>query len=288
MAFWFSGFFARPPVSRPETLPEGAVWRQISAPFAGVGVRLEHLSGKKPAPDRVEALARQLGIARATDWLYLTYVCWAGRVDSVYGLGVRGGRLFGPIVESAVRLARDAYLELMGEFGVGPADALRFPPFERGFWGEDKQSAARRAAAERPRQVSMSSGAGGATRMEMRERLSNRCEWNGNPAAAEEDIAALVAWSAVRLPAEYLDLLRQSDGGSATRTQYPSYVRFWPAHAAVEYRRDYEGSAVGSGAWLRSRNDGGPVFVAFDTRRGTRRTQCWRCRSPRWSSSRPR
>ena len=29
-----------------------------------------------------------------------------------------------------------AYLRLMGEFSVSEADALNFPPFARGFWGE--------------------------------------------------------------------------------------------------------------------------------------------------------
>jgi hypothetical protein len=54
----------------------------------------------------------------------------------VYGLGVSGGRVFGPVSESDRDKARSAYLELMGAFGVAPADALNFPPFVRGFWGK--------------------------------------------------------------------------------------------------------------------------------------------------------
>jgi hypothetical protein len=91
--------------------------------------------------------------------------------------------------------------------------------------------------------------------------------WDGNRPAAKPDITALVAWSPVPLPADYLALLRLSDGGHATRSEYPSYVRFWPARTVVEYNRDYEvqqwvPGLVGFG------DDGGPVFVAFDTRRG--------------------
>ena len=136
MAYWFSGFLAKPPIARPETLLEGEVWREISAPFSGIGVRLEDLLGTNPDPDRVEVLARRLGVVRASEWLYLTYVCWAGRIDLVFGLGAKGRWRYGPIKESDVSLTRGAYVRLMAEFGVTSADALRFPPFERGFWGE--------------------------------------------------------------------------------------------------------------------------------------------------------
>jgi hypothetical protein len=136
MAYWFSGFFAKPAVSRPDELPEGAIWREIGAPFCGVGVRLDSLQGETPNPKKVVALTEQPGIARAVDWVYLTYVCWAGRIDFIYGLGARGRWYFGPIEESDVDFTKDVYLELMGEFGVEPVDAMRFPPFDRGFWGE--------------------------------------------------------------------------------------------------------------------------------------------------------
>jgi hypothetical protein len=132
----FAGFFAKPWIDRPTSLPEGAVWRSVSVPFAGVGVRLPALIGQSPDPAEVERLLRQVGLHAATDWLYLTYDCWAGRIDYVYGLGVRSGHAFGPAKESDVSKVRAAYLELMGEFGVQPADALAFPPFVRGFWGD--------------------------------------------------------------------------------------------------------------------------------------------------------
>jgi hypothetical protein len=132
----FAGFFAKPSIGRPTSLPEGAVWRSIAVPFLGVGVRLPDLLGQSPDPAEVEYLLRQVGLNTATDWLYLIFDCWAGRIDSVYGLGARGGHAFGPTKESDLRQVRSAYLELMGEFGVRPADALAFPPFVRGFWGD--------------------------------------------------------------------------------------------------------------------------------------------------------
>jgi len=134
MAYWFSGFFAKPSVEPPTTLPERAVWREIVSPFVGVGVLLAELQGERPSSEEVQSLVQRLGIDRA-DWIYLTYVCWAGSVDSVYGLGVCGGRPFGQVDEDRGTHTREAYIRLMGEFGVSPENAMRFPPFERGFWG---------------------------------------------------------------------------------------------------------------------------------------------------------
>lgn len=72
----------------------------------------------------------------AADWLFINYVTWAGQIDSIYRLGSSGGRGFGPVSESADDKVRVVYLDLMAAFGVSPADALNFPPFVRGFWGE--------------------------------------------------------------------------------------------------------------------------------------------------------
>ena len=36
----FTGYFARPAVPQPVSLPTGAVWREIAVPFVGVGVRV--------------------------------------------------------------------------------------------------------------------------------------------------------------------------------------------------------------------------------------------------------
>jgi hypothetical protein len=132
----FTGFFARPAVEQPATLPAGAVRREITAPFAGVGVRLPALAGKEPGLDEAQRLLAEVGLGGAADWLFIDYVTWAGPIDSVYGLGLSGGRAFGPVAESDGDKTRAAYLELMGAFGVAEANALNFPPFVRGFWGE--------------------------------------------------------------------------------------------------------------------------------------------------------
>ena len=134
MAYRFTGFLAKSPTH--PTADVGTVWRNITTPFVGVGVRLESLLGESLPPDIVRTLAEQFAFTPATDWLFLNYVTWAGRIDSVYGLGVCGGREFGPVEEDNADRTRDAFLRLMSTFGVSADDALRFPPFERGFWGE--------------------------------------------------------------------------------------------------------------------------------------------------------
>jgi hypothetical protein len=136
MAYWFAGFFARPVVPRPEALPQGAVWREITTPFVGVGVRLPALLGKVPPPADVQTLARELGLLAADRWIYLTYTCWAGQIDVVYGLGSRGGVPFGPVKESARQTVKAAYTSLMEQFGIPAETALRFEPFTRGYWGD--------------------------------------------------------------------------------------------------------------------------------------------------------
>ena len=47
-----------------------------------------------------------------------------------------GGHVPASVSESDLDKLRAAYLELMGAYGVAPADALNFPPFARGVWGE--------------------------------------------------------------------------------------------------------------------------------------------------------
>jgi hypothetical protein len=136
MGYQFAGFFASSALPRPDSLPPGAVWREIASPFVGVGIRLPALLGKTPARAEVEALARQLGVDAADRWLYLTYDCWGGRIDCIYGLGARGGSPFGPVGEDALDAVEATYTRLMAQFGVPAGDALQFAPFPRGFWGE--------------------------------------------------------------------------------------------------------------------------------------------------------
>jgi len=136
MAYRFTGFFAQPSIDRPTMLSGGAVWREIATPFIGVAVRMPDLTDDELAPTEARRLLAEFGLGGATNWLYLSYVTWAGRVAGVYGLGASGGRDFGPLGEWDSDAVRAVFLTLMGEFGVAQADAINFPPFARGFWGE--------------------------------------------------------------------------------------------------------------------------------------------------------
>jgi hypothetical protein len=97
--------------------------------------------------------------------------------------------------------------------------------------------------------------------------LGGSHQWHGNSPAAEADIAALVAASPAPLPPDYLALLRLSDGGDASLSGYPSYVRIWPARTAIEYNRDYQVQKWLPG-FIGFGDNGGPDMVGFDTRRG--------------------
>ena len=135
----FTGFFARPAIRQSVAVPPGTVWREITSPFIGVGVRLPDSDGEPEllAPFDVEALARQLGLEAADCWVYLNYVCWGGAIDFVYGLGSARGRPFGPVKEDDQGTVEAAYIGLMEQFGVPAEVALQFEPFRRGYWGEN-------------------------------------------------------------------------------------------------------------------------------------------------------
>ena len=77
----------------------------------------------------------------------------------------------------------------------------------------------------------------------------------------------MAAWSPAPLPPEYLDLLRISDGGEASLSGFPSYLRLWPARTVVESNRDYEVQRWVPG-FVGFGDDGGPDIIGFDTRCG--------------------
>ena len=136
MAYWFAGFFARPRFPQPGELPANADWRPLSAPFDGVGVRLPDLNGEEPTLETIRSLATQLGFDQSDSWIYLTYTCWGGRIDSVYGFSRSARGELGPIEESDGDKVEDAFVTLMEHFGVAASDARNFEPFRRGFWGD--------------------------------------------------------------------------------------------------------------------------------------------------------
>lgn len=132
----FTGFFARPVVSRPLLLPPDVVWREIASLIAGVGVRLPESDGRLLTRSEVEDIAQQFGLHAAECWLYMNYVCWGGNIDFVYGLGSRRGVSFGPVREDSHDVVEAAYIGLMEQFGLSATDAMQFEPFTRGYWGE--------------------------------------------------------------------------------------------------------------------------------------------------------
>ena len=143
MAYQFEGFFARPSIRRPNSLPQGVKWRAITTPFVGVGVRMPEVDGQfggsdeLPSPIALQNLASEFGLDRADCWIYLTYVCWGGDIDFVYGVGCCNGVPFGPVTESERGRVEAAYTSLMEQFGVPAENALHFEPFVRGYWDAD-------------------------------------------------------------------------------------------------------------------------------------------------------
>jgi hypothetical protein len=135
LAYSFAGFFVKGDLKVPASLPRKAVWRIITVPFAGVGLRTPNLIRGELHARYIRKLALDYGIDGARDWLFIRYVCWGGHVDSVYGLGRCNSLDFGPTQEDDLSRVQDAYLELMAAFGVRPDDALSFAPFVRGYWG---------------------------------------------------------------------------------------------------------------------------------------------------------
>jgi hypothetical protein len=97
--------------------------------------------------------------------------------------------------------------------------------------------------------------------------LGGDYQWEGNPPATPEDIAALEAAFPVPLPADYLALLRLSDGGEAGLSGYPTYVRLWPALKVIDHNEGYQVSHWLPG-FIGFGDNGGPDMVGFDTRHG--------------------
>jgi hypothetical protein len=135
MAYQFAGFFAPSDVEiiNPPALPAEAIFRKITTPFIGVGVRLPSMVGMSPSVDEVNALAVATGIAQARTWLYLGYDTW-GNIDWVYALGAQDGKEFGPIDDSNLETVENTFVEVMARIGVDAQNALQFTPFVRGFW----------------------------------------------------------------------------------------------------------------------------------------------------------
>lgn len=89
--------------------------------------------------------------------------------------------------------------------------------------------------------------------------------WDAGSPASEAAIQALAEQSGLELPNEYLDFLRQSNGGCGPLRIEPGWLQLWPAEEVVAVNRDYEVAL-----WLPGLfgfgSSGGGELLAFDTR----------------------
>jgi len=103
--------------------------------------------------------------------------------------------------------------------------------------------------------------------MDLERLLGGDFGWDGNPPPADDAIELLVSWFPVEPPTEYLDLLRKSDGGTAFRSDYPTYSRLWSADLVPKNNEGYEVQEFAPG-FVGFGDDGGEVILGFDTRSG--------------------
>jgi hypothetical protein len=91
--------------------------------------------------------------------------------------------------------------------------------------------------------------------------------WTPAPPAGEEDILRLVQFFKVRLPAEYLDLLRFSNGGSGTLALPPLRLDLFSIDEVIEKSADeFYGDEFPDFIFLGG--NGGLELIAFDLSRG--------------------
>jgi hypothetical protein len=87
------------------------------------------------------------------------------------------------------------------------------------------------------------------------------------PGASPEAIDALAAASPIALPAEYVNLLRFSNGGEGALGVEPGWFVIWPAEEVMENNRGYNLAEWLPGFFGFGSNGGGEL-LAFDTRCG--------------------
>jgi hypothetical protein len=96
------------------------------------------------------------------------------------------------------------------------------------------------------------------------QEILNDCKWHAEAPASEEVLKQLLQRSSLPLPADYLDLLRCSNGGQGFLTVQPYLFRLWPAEQAVDNNLDYQMPDYVPG-FFGFGDDGGDEFFALDT-----------------------
>ena len=93
------------------------------------------------------------------------------------------------------------------------------------------------------------------------------CEgkWSAYPPAPPGAIDNVVNQSGLSLPAEYMELLREFNGGDGFLDVQPCYLRVWTAEEVVGKNLDYQMPEYVPG-FFGFGDTGGDSFLAFDTR----------------------
>ena len=91
--------------------------------------------------------------------------------------------------------------------------------------------------------------------------------WAGAAAADDADVASLERRAPIRLPAEYLAFLRQSNGGEGELTVQPYWLIVWPAEDVLPLNRRY-GVEENVPGFFAIGSSGGGEMIAFEMGQG--------------------
>src|SRR5919108_4703349 len=93
------------------------------------------------------------------------------------------------------------------------------------------------------------------------QEILKNCKWYTEPPASEAALEQLQQQSKLRLPTDYLDLLRYSNGGQGVLAVRPYLFRLWPAEEVIENNLDYEMPDYVPGFFGFGDNGGGEFFA---------------------------
>lgn len=89
--------------------------------------------------------------------------------------------------------------------------------------------------------------------------------WAKGSPAAEEAIIKLIAECPFRLPTEYTDLLKTSNGGEGQISSDPGWLILWKAEEVCQFNAEFKVAEYAPGFWGFGDNGGGEI-LAFDFR----------------------
>jgi hypothetical protein len=95
--------------------------------------------------------------------------------------------------------------------------------------------------------------------------INSDLPWDRENPASTDSIESLVSRSGLKLPKDYLDFLRMSNGGEGELPVDPYWFQIWPAEEVLEHNEGYQVSTNVPGFFAFGSNGGGEL-LAFDTR----------------------